>query len=68
MEFPGPLVPLAAFFAKSRDPACRGSRRRRAAAVKQSAVPATSGGASKPLSLFSAVVLGAFATMCFALV
>lgn len=68
MEFPGPLVPLAAFFAKSRDPACRGSRRRRAAAVMHNAAPATSGVASKPLSLFSAVILGAFATMCFALV
>ncbi|CDI85280.1 hypothetical protein, conserved [Eimeria praecox] len=48
VEFPGPLVPLAAFFAKSRDPTCRGLPKRSVAAVaeKQTALSAA---ASMPL-------------------
>ncbi|CDJ34160.1 uncharacterized protein EMH_0060570 [Eimeria mitis] len=52
VEFPGPLVPLAAFFAKSRDPTCRGLPRRpvRAVAEKQAALGAA---ASMPSPLLS---------------
>ena len=42
MEFPGPLVPLAAFFAKSRDPVCRSLRKRLVPAVMEKQVAPSS--------------------------
>lgn len=55
MEFPGPLVPLAAFFAKSRDPACRGYRKRARTALTQK--PSAQSSVAEPKTLSSAVVI-----------
>ncbi|KAL8275677.1 hypothetical protein Esti_000240 [Eimeria stiedai] len=49
-EFPGPLVPLAAFFPKSRDPACRVNSKRPAATVVQKAETLTSAAEVKVFS------------------
>ncbi|KAL8451942.1 hypothetical protein Emed_001677 [Eimeria media] len=49
-EFPGPLVPLAAFFPKSRDPACRASRKRSVATVMQKTATVTSAAEPKVFS------------------
>ncbi|KAL8449180.1 hypothetical protein Emag_003700 [Eimeria magna] len=53
-EFPGPLVPLAAFFPKSRDPACRAKRKRPVATVMQKATTMTS--AAEP-KVFSCIIV-----------
>lgn len=63
MDFHGPLVPLAAFFAKSRDPVCRGYRRRAIAHVKQ--MPAARSSAAEFKTPSFAPVLVALVTTHF---
>lgn len=56
IEFTGPLVPLAAFFAKSRDGACRGSLKRTLATAAEK--PAAASPAAVPKTLSYGAVLG----------
>ncbi|KAL8427815.1 hypothetical protein Efla_005423 [Eimeria flavescens] len=50
LEFPGPLVPLAAFFAKSRDPACRAHRKQSVSTVVKQVASVPSAAELKVLS------------------
>lgn len=59
VEFPGPLVPLSAFFAKSRDPVCRGFRKLAMAAMTQEPEALSSAAVPRTLTLSFVFVLGA---------
>lgn len=64
VEFPGPLAPLAAFFAKSRDPVCRGirSKAREVHSTRANPVP-SSGNSALPIGGVTVLAIATVVTI-----
>lgn len=68
VEFPGPLVPLAAFFAKSRDPTCRGLHKRTVnTTAEKHAVLSSAAFSPSPVQCFQALAISCLICILFAI-